>query len=372
MGKKIFFVGNTAWSMYNFRLDVIKALKYLGHEVTVVAPEDGWEKHIIESGIPFIPIQIDNKGTSPFKDLKLLYCLLSIYRKNKPDLIFHYTIKPNIYGSLAARLCKIKSIACVTGAGSVFIKNNLVTKVVIWLFRFSFRFPSEVWFLNQEDKDLFRRYGLVSNKQMRLLPGEGIDIVKFQNREGHNAEKSNNLVILFVGRLLWDKGVGEFVEVARAIRKKWPHVHFKLLGFLDVQNPSAISKEQMNQWVSEGIVTYLGVSKDVRPAMLEADCVVLPSYREGLPRTLLEAACLEKPVITTDVPGCREVVEDEITGFLCRPKDARDLQEKIEKMIRVGKLIRNEMGKAGRRRVREKYEMKIIIEKYKDTINVYG
>jgi glycosyltransferase involved in cell wall biosynthesis len=367
--KRIFFVGNTAWSMYNFRLDVIKALWADGYEVSVIAPEDDWSSKLIKEGIHFIPIKMDNRGTSPLNDLKLFWHLTSLYRKHRPDIVFHYTIKPNIYGSIAAGAFRIYNIACVTGAGSVFIEQTFLTKIVKRLFRFSFKFSKQVWFLNDDDRDLFVTSGLVKPFKCMILPSEGIDTKKFAAKS--YSQKRNEVSFLFLGRLLWDKGIGEYINAARNVKKKHNHVRFKVLGFLDPSNPSAISQRQLEEWIEEGIIQYLGVSSDVREIVLDSDCVVLPSYyREGIPRSLLEAACLGKSVITTDIPGCREVIDDGITGYFCEPRNIIDLQEKMEKIINMDKETRIIMGQAGRTKVIKLYDMHIIIEKYKGVVSI--
>jgi glycosyltransferase involved in cell wall biosynthesis len=365
---KIFLVGNTAWSMYNFRLEVIRALIAHHHEVTVLAPTDAWSEKLIAEEIPYIPVEMDNKGTSPGKDLGLCWRLFGMYKKHKPDLIFHYTIKPNIFGSLAAAACGIRSIACVTGAGTVFIQHSWVTRVVRGLLRIALRFPQQVWFLNSDDMNLFTTHGLVKKDKTKLLPGEGIDTEKFsiQSKSGHNG----SVVFLYLGRLLWDKGIREYVDAAREIKKVHPQVTFQMLGFLDAQNPSAVPRSAIEAWSREGLIEYLGVTDQVSAVIREADCVVLPSYREGIPRSILEAAAMGRPVIATDVPGCREVVDDTITGHLCQPRSVADLKKSMEDMIEIGEERRRAMGNAGRQKVEQTFDIRRIITYYLDVVSL--
>ena len=362
------FVGNTAWSMYNFRLEVLKFFSR-DYNVVVLAPDDAWGAKLLREGITYIPIVIDNKGTSPLNDLKLLWNLVRLYRKYRPSLVFHYTIKPNIYGSTAAALLRIKSIAVVTGVGTVFYKDNILTKWIRRMFRFSFRYPQEVWFLNRDDQELFTSSGLVSPAKSILLPSEGIDTATFKNTSGASNSAGCAFSFLFLGRILWDKGIGEYVEAARNIKKQHSNICFRILGFLDQRNPSAIPPQTVIDWHREGVIEYLGSSDNVKDVILDSDCVVLPSsYREGIPRSLLEAASLEKPVIASDIPGCRDVVVNEVTGYLCKPLSATDLQKKMEKMLLASPDERIKMGKAGREKVKSQFAMGVVLKQYQQSI----
>jgi len=366
--KTLLFVGNTAWSMYNFRLEVLKFFSR-DYNVVVLAPDDAWGTKLVREGITYVPIIIDNKGTSPLNDLKLLWKLYRLYRKYNPSLVFHYTIKPNIYGSAAAALLRIKSIAVVTGVGTVFYKDNILTKWIRWMFRFSFRYPKEIWFLNKDDQELFTSAGLVGSTKSILLPSEGIDTSVFKNTGEASNSASDGFSFLFLGRVLWDKGIGEYVEAARNIKRQYSNIRFRILGFLDQRNPSAISPQTVTSWHQEGVIEYLGSSDNVKDVILGSDCVVLPSsYREGIPRSLLEAASLEKPVIASDIPGCREVVVDEVTGYLCQPMNANDLQKKMEKMLVASPDERIKMGRAGREKVKSQFAMEIILKQYQKSV----
>jgi len=366
--KTLLFVGNTAWSMYNFRLEVLKFFSK-DYNVIVLAPDDAWGAKLLNEGITYIPIVIDNKGTSPLNDLKLFWNLVRLYRKYRPSLVFHYTIKPNIYGSTAAALLRIKSIAVVTGVGTVFYKDNILTKWIRRMFRFSFRYPQEVWFLNRDDQELFTSSGLVSPAKSILLPSEGIDTATFKNTSGASNSAGGTFSFLFLGRILWDKGIGEYVEAARNIKKQYSNICFRILGFLDQRNPSAIRPQTVTDWHREGVIEYLGSSDNVKDVILTSDCVVLPSsYREGIPRSLLEAASLEKPVIASDIPGCRDVVVNEVTGYLCKPMNASDLQKKMEKMFLAPPEERMKMGKAGREKVESQFAIEVILSQYQKSI----
>jgi len=364
----IILVANTAWSLFNFRKGLIQALIAKGYRITIIAPQDDYfANKLIELGTTFIPIEMDVKGANAINDFGLFFKLFKCYKKLKPDIIFHYTIKPNIYGTLAARVLNIKNIAITTGLGYTFIENNLVSKIAHFLYRFSFKWANQIWFLNSDDKDVFLKKKLVSPKKVMVLNGEGIDLDYFSP----DIKTDNIPRFTLISRLLWDKGVGEFVEAARIIKKMHPEVEFAILGFMGVLNPSAISEQQLEKWLEEKIVKYEGSSTDVRPFIIQSTAIVLPSYREGIPRTLLEASAMERPIITSDAVGCREVIEDGKTGFSCKVKDVTSLVRALEKMLALTKEEWIIMGKNGRSKMKEQFNENIIIEHYINTINNY-
>lgn len=368
--QRLLMVCNTSWGIVNFRMGIIKAFQDKGFKVFVIAPYDDSSSILIENGVVFKSVKIDNKGTSPFKDIQLGFQFFRYYKLIKPQLIFHYTIKPNIYGSIAAALARIRSIAFVTGAGYVFSRRSILTSIVEGMFKIAFSFSLEVWFLNKEDVSLFLERKLVSEEKVKLLPGEGINTRLF--KPSGNPDDQRQVTFLFFSRLLWDKGVGIFVEAARLIKEKFPAVKFQILGFLDCENPEAVKREDVQAWEEEGVIEYLGSTKDVRNFILDATCIVLPSfYREGIPRTLLEAASLEKPIITTDNVGCRDVVDDNVTGFLCKVKDVKHLAEKMDLLITMTKEERSTMGKKARRKILDQFDEKFVIEFYIDVLNKY-
>ena len=277
-----------------------------------------------------------------------------------------YTVKPNVYGSLAAHVMGVPVINNVAGLGAVFVKDSRLTGLVRRLYQLALSRSVKVFFQNDDDHQLFVTGGLVDNSVTSVLPGSGIDLAKFSP-----VPLPNKLPIRFllIARMLWDKGVGEFVEAARLLKSRGVKAEFCLLGFLDVQNPAAISRAQMDKWVAAGIVNYLGVSDNVSDEIARADCVVLPSfYREGTPRTLLEAAAMARPIVTTDSVGCREVVDDGINGFLCRPRDSFDLAEKLAQMATLSPGERKAMGLRGREKAERQFDERIVINKYLETI----
>lgn len=366
--KHILLAGNTAWSMYNFRAGLIRELINAGYVVTVVAPaDDNFEKRIEQLGAKFVDITIEAKGTNPIADLKLTMRFWTVFKELKPDFIFFYTIKPNIYGSFAARVRKIPHIAITTGLGYTFLSNNIVAKIARSLYLLAFKGTKEVWFLNKDDYESFLSFKLIPKNKGSILRGEGINLQRF-NASSVQPEK---VTFLLMARMLWDKGVGEFVEASRVLKRKYPTSKFNLLGFIGVDNPSAISERQMTNWMKEGIVEYLGSTNDVVPYLKAASCIVLPSYREGVPITLLEAAAMCKPLVTTDSVGCRDTIDDGVTGYLCSVKNVQSLVEAMEKIILMTPAQRQAMGEAGREKMKREFDEKLVVAHYLDVLSKY-
>ena len=331
------------------------------HEVCTLAPQDEASIKLEDCGCTFINLNINNKGLNPLSDFQLRSRLIKIYKKTQPDVIIHYTIKPVIYGSMAATKQKIPFVNNITGLGTAFIKKNWVTWLVKQLYQSSQKKAGYVFFQNREDQKLFHKENLIPETvPQEIIPGTGIDIKHFALKP---YSKSTPGLFLLIARLIWDKGVGEFVEAARQIKSEFSEAHFQLLGFLDVKNRTAISREQVQEWEAEGVIEYLGDTEDVRPYIEKASCVVLPSYREGLPRTLLEAASMARPIITTDVTGCREVVNHGVNGYLCKPRDAKDLAQKMRDMAKLSIDERRDMGLRGREKIVSEFDEKIMVQK---------
>ncbi len=363
---RIVLVCNTAWAIYTYRQGLIRVLVESGVDVIVIAPRDRTFELLAGMGCRCIELPVASKGTSPRDDLRTLVALYRHYRAIRPHVVFHYTIKPNIYGSIAAKLASVASVAVTTGLGYVFIQQSRAALVAKKLYRFAFRFPREVWFLNRDDLAAFTDQNLlVHPERARLLHGEGVDLDQFAPAP---LPERDEVVFILIGRLLWDKGVGEYVEAARQLRTRYPHARFRLLGPVGVDNPSAISRDEVAAWEREGVIDYAGEAHDVRPFIADADCVVLPSYREGVPRTLMEAAAMSRPAVATDVPGCREVVADGVNGVLCEAKSATSLADALAKMLDMGGAARREMGERGRQKVAEEFDERDVVERYKDLI----
>ena len=356
---------NASWNIVNFRGGLVRALQDEGYRIAALAPPDPWSPKLAEMGVRYEPLAMDKKGVSPARDLLLFGRYLAALRRLRPDAFLGYTAKPNIYGSLAAQALGIPTINNVSGLGTAFIRENWLTRVISLLYRLAFRRSALVFFQNEEDLSLFVERRIVPAAKARLLPGSGIDLARFRPSE---QTRQQPFTFLLVGRLLWDKGVGEFVAAARAVREKAPGARFQLLGFLDAENRTAVPRADVERWVEEGLIDYLGHTDDVQPYLAAADCVVLPSYREGLPRSLLEAAAMGKPLIATAVPGCRHLVDEGVNGFLCAPRDAASLADAMLRMVGLGEAERAELGAASRRKAEGEYDERIVFERYADAI----
>jgi glycosyltransferase involved in cell wall biosynthesis len=359
---------NASWNIVNFRRGLIAALQDAGFKVVALAPPDDYASRFRGIGVEYHSIDMDKQGVSPLRDLQLMLRYRRILRHIRPDVFLAYTAKPNVYGSLAAHSLGIPVINNVSGLGTAFIRQGMLTRIVSALYRVAFRRSSTVFFQNSEDLDLFVAKKLVRDAQARLLPGSGINLQEFRPPAPIAASRES-FAFLLVARLLWDKGVREYVEAARLVRAEEPNARFQLLGFLDVANRTAVARSDVGSWVAEGLIDYLGHADDVRPLIAAADCVVLPSYREGLPRVLLEGAAMGKPLIATDVPGCRQVVDDGRNGFLCTVRDPRSLADAMLKMLRLSDDQWHDMGMAGRQKVEREYDERIAIQRYLIAIN---
>lgn len=366
MSPKIIICTNSSWNLINFRSGLIKGLISHGYEVVAFAPFDEYTSQLKLLGCRYVPLPIDNKGTHPGRDLLLLSRFYKLFRVERPSLFLGYTVKPNVYGSIVAHALDIPVINNVAGLGTVFLKDGWLNRFVRNLYRIALSRSLKVYFQNDDDQNLFVSSSLVSDSVADRLPGSGVDLEKFTPIP---LPARPVLRFLLIARMLWDKGVGEYVEAARLLKLRGLNVECCLLGFLDVKNPAAISRKQMDEWVFEGVVRYLGKSDNVREEIAQADCVVLPSfYREGTPRTLLEAAAMARPIVTTDSVGCRDVVNDGVNGFLCKPKDATDLAEKMEHIVRMSPAEREIMGAHGRAKVEREFDEQIVIRKYLEAI----
>lgn len=368
---RIAVVSNTAWYLFNFRLNLMHALQAAGHTVVAIAPEDDYAPRIVAAGIDLEHVPISGGGTNPVSELRAVHRLWQIFRQQHIDLVLSYTPKGNLYSALACIVSHRAFVPNVSGLGRAFIRKSMVTTVATALYRFCFRRAELVFFQNNDDLSEFVRNRLVHPGKAERLPGSGVDLERFQpsSAEASSSDVTGTPVFLLVARMLWDKGVGEFVDAARLVRRQHPSARFQLLGFLDVANPAAITREQMDQWVKEGVVEYFDPTDDVRPWLAQADCVVLPSsYREGVPRTLLEAAAMARPVITTDAPGCRDTVLDGESGYLCRVRDSEDLGDKMLLFIDLSAQARCEMGRRGRRLVEERFDERIVLDRYLELV----
>jgi glycosyltransferase involved in cell wall biosynthesis len=368
MKKKIVISINTAWNIYNFRAGLIKALIAQGYDVIAIAPPDEYSDRLAALGCRFIALPMDRNGSHPGRDLLLLLRYLHLLRAERPLVYLGYTVKPNVFGSMAAHLLRIPVVNNIAGLGATFISQSFLTRIVRGLYRLGLSRSYRIFFQNKDDRAMFTETGLAHPRISECIPGSGINLAHYTPMP-QRPLLQRPFRFLLVARMLKDKGVYEFVEAARAVRRQFPNTVFQLLGFIDDANPNAVSAEEIADWEREGLMTYLGKTDDVRPYLAATDCVVLPSYREGVPRSLLEAAAMARPIVTTDAVGCREAVDHQVNGLLCRIKDAGDLAEKMMQMVAFSPAERLTMGLAGRKKIETEFDERIVIQKYLDVIN---
>lgn len=363
---KVVICNSTTWYTYNFRLPLIFSLMKEGYEVVVVAPFDDYTTKLRELGCETIKIDLKSWGQDIYEEAMAILQYYNIFASLRPLVILNFTPKPNIYGAFAARFLGYPCISNVAGLGKAYAAGGLLNYFVRLLYRFSQGSVHCIFFQNRDDLKLFVDAKIATPRQAKLLPGSGIELDKFSPRP---AQAHEGVWFLLIARLIWEKGIGEYVEAARLVKALHPSARFQLIGYIDQDNPSAIPETEVTGWVNEGVIEWLRRQADVRPFIAEADCVVLPSYyREGTPRTLLEAASMAKPIIAADSIGCREPVDDGVNGFLCKPRDFRDLSEKMLRIIEMGSLERNRMGQAGRKKMEDEYDSSIVVAKYLEQI----
>ena len=366
--KTILFVANSSWNLANFRAPIIAALKDKGYKVAAVVPDDDGAARLRESGVEVHPVDVDARGLSPLRDSRLLIDYFKRLRRIRPAAMFAFTIKPNIYASIAAAKLGIPVINTISGLGTGFLSSSLLKALVTRLYRGALGSSKRVFFHNEEDRDLFVEHGIVSAAQAAVVAGSGVDLSHFQPVERSGDEHSP--VFLFIGRLLTDKGAVEFAEAASIVRKS-RESSFRMLGALD-NHPKAAPRDVMHAHAADCTVELLGPAEDVRPYIAEADCIVLPSYREGLPRVLLEAAAMATPVIATDVPGCRQAVEDRVTGLLCQARSADSLARAMADFADMPCGRRMAMGKAARAKAEREFSEAGVVAAYLDELRKSG
>jgi glycosyltransferase involved in cell wall biosynthesis len=363
---KIVITTNSSWNVYNFRLGLIRTLLEEGFLVFVIAPKDEYFSKLEQAGIKCFDIGIDNKGTNPIFDSFLVFKYLKHLRNIRPQLMLSYTIKSNVYGNIAAQMLGIPVINTVSGLGTIFIKRNIVSYIGSLLYYLSFKKTDWVFFHNQTDRDYFIKKKIVKNDNSAVVGGSGVDLSKFD----YNRQYNKGQQFLFVGRLLGDKGIREYINAAKKIIENNQSTKFIIIGELGSKNNTAITEKELNDLINHPQIIYKGKSDNIKEELELADVMVLPSYREGLSKSLIEAAAMKLPIITTDVPGCREVVVHGVNGYLCHPKNQEDLFNKILEMTNLTEEERVQMGKESRIIVEKNFDEKIVISKYLEKISV--
>jgi glycosyltransferase involved in cell wall biosynthesis len=352
---------NTSWYLYNFRASTLRALLNEGYRVVCLSPADGYEKQLLEIGCEWRSLPFDREGANPLRELALLYAFWREYRQLKPVVAFHFTIKNNVYGTWAARFWGIPAVNNISGLGTAFIRRGVVPAMGRLLYRLSQPLAEHVFCQNQEDAELLLAKGLVRKERFTVLPGSGVDLQRFHPGLRAPRETGTPVRLLYAGRMLADKGLFELLAAMEKVNSDTKRCHLTLCGFAGTGNVSAIPEGTLEQWAKREDVSVLPPSNDMPGVFANADVVVLPSYREGMPRTLLEAGAMGLPVVTTDVPGCRAAVIDGVTGLLCQVKSSDSLAEALSHMLQMSDQEREKMGGDGRSRVETEFDERIVV-----------
>lgn len=362
--RAVLLAANSSWNLVNFRAPIIAALQQRGYRVLAAVPSDSAVQALRALGVEIHPVPVDARGISPLRDAHLFFSYRNLLRRLRPAAFFGFTAKPNIYGSAAAGYIGVPVINTITGLGTGFLSGRVLESIVSSLYRWGLRQSQCVFFHNPEDRDLFVTQGLIAPHQTAIVPGSGVDLRHFSPAPVRDAVGTPSF--LFIGRFLKDKGAIEFAQAA-AMVKKSKMARFQMLGSIE-DHPKAAPRELFRDLVRDGTIELLGPTDDVRPFIADTDCVVLPSYREGLPRVLLEASAMGKPVVATDVPGCRQALENGVTGLLCSARSVSSLAEAMTRIAEMSPKDRASMGARGRQKAEREFSQERVVEAYLDAL----
>ncbi|TDT43443.1 glycosyltransferase involved in cell wall biosynthesis [Halospina denitrificans] len=364
----VFLTSNTSWYLYNFRRSTIQALHERGCRVICLSPPDDFSSRLVdELGAEHLPLPLDGKSTGAVQELRSLWFIRKVMRQYRPDFVFNFTVKMNIYCGLVCAMQKIPFANNISGLGTAFIHDSWLFRRVRQVYGMVNRRAERLFFQNSEDQAVFQRYGLMGNVPTTLLPGSGVDLAHFEHAP---MPESGPVTFLLIGRLLGDKGIREYADACRQLKHDGVPSRCLLLGQLGVSNRTAIERAEVEGWQSEGILEYLGETDDVRPILREAHVLVLPSYREGMPRTVLEAAAMGRPAIVTDVPGCREAVEPDVTGWLCEVRDSASLAARMRECCERPLSDLAGFGASARERMEARFSETIVVNAYLKCLGV--
>ena len=362
---KILLLANTDWYLYNFRRSLALAVKSQGYQVLLLSPPGPYGEKLRALGLRWEPVPMDRRSLNPLREVRLLAWLVSVFRRERPALVHGFTIKCAVYGSLAARMaCVPARVNAVAGMGYVFTSNDFKARLLRGPVRALLRLAlggqgARLVLQNPDDVAMFEGAGLVASEQVRLIPGSGVDLQRFVPAERLRGEGAA-MTVLLAARLLWDKGLAEFIEAIRLLRDQGRPLRFLLAGTPDPGNPAAVPEDTVRGWAAEGLLEWLGHVDDMPALLATVDAVVLPSYREGLPKTLIEAAACALPLVTTDVPGCREVVTDGEDGLRVSVRDGAALAAAIARLQDDPALARR-LGEAARVKALDRFDERVVV-----------
>ncbi len=362
MKGNILVLTNNIGGLHSFRKEVMKAIIDNGYELYISEPDDDERvKYFEEIGCHIIKTIFDRRGMNPIADFKLLLTYSKLIKKLKPVAVLSYTIKPNVYGGIACRLTGTPLIANVTGLGDAIENGGWLKNLTTLLYKFGIGKAFQVFFQNKTNRDFCISYGIADEKSI-VLPGSGVNLVHHSFQE---YPAGGVIKFLFIARLLKDKGTEEYFEAARAIKVKYPQTEFQIIGWIE-----GAYKQQLDELVKEGTIKYLGTTTDIRPYLSDVHCTIMPSYHEGMSNVNLESAANGRPVITTNVPGCRETVDDGRTGYLVEARSAQSLMDGVEKFLMLSYTQKRLMGQEGRRKMEQEFDRQIVVEKYLNALAV--
>ena len=357
---KILFSDNSLWGLLNFRGYIIQYFLSKGYDVVLVAPMDQEGSQMtIPCGVKYVPITMCRAGTNPIEDIQYYFRIRKIYKQERPDYIFHYTIKPNIYGTIAAKSLRIPTTVMIAGLGYAFTENTISSYIARLMYKFALRYTQYAFVLNKSNYDVLIRENIISpSKLIWLKGGEGVDLDKFAYAD---MPKNSKPRFLMMSRLLYDKGYTEFVCAAASLKSK---ATFVVMGAIDPR-PTAVPLDVIQADSASNIIEYIAFTPDVQMQIKQSDCIVLPSYYgEGLSRVLMEACAMGRPIICSNISGCKETVDDSINGFLCQPRDVDSLINCCQKFMSLSPEQREQMGYASRQKAEKEFDEKIVIRQY--------
>ncbi len=363
MKKKILFLSNHFITLYNFRKELIQKLVKEGHEVYLSMPKAEENSYFADMGCKIIETSVDRRGINPVRDFVLIINYIKIMKKVKPDIIFSYTIKPNIYGCIASNLTRYKQVSNITGTGATFLNDTGVSKIVKLLYKISIKQSYKVFFQNDGDRDFF-----VANKMVKdnydLLPGSGVNLDQYELCDLPEGEEVN---FIFIGRVMKVKGIDEYLECAKVVKQQYPNANFYVVGFIEEES----YKDIIDEYHKEGIINYLGFQKDIKSWIKKCHCTILPSHGgEGVPNVLLESAAMGRICIASNINGSRDVITDEVTGYLFNAKESNDLINKVYQFINLEYMQKRLMGESGRKKIGGEFDREIVIQKYLKEIEI--
>lgn len=362
MAKRILFLANHFITLYSFRKEMIGRMVSEGHEVYLSLPESEENEYFEKMGCKIIPTEIDRRGVNPIKDMKLLRFYRRMIPGIAPDIIFSYTIKPNIYGTFASNSCGVKQVCNITGTGATFLKPNLISSICQILYRVSVRKCYKVFFQNRGDKEFFLKHKMVRESNCAMLPGSGCNLVQHRFLPMPEGDDVN---FIYIGRVMKLKGIDEYLECAKRIHSKYPSAHFLIAGW----NEEEEYMEKVNAAQNEGYVEYIGFRKDIDQWIAKCHCTILASHGgEGVPNVLLESAATGRACIASEINGSKDAVDDGVTGYLFKTGNSDDLISKVELFLGLSKEQRSAMGYAGRQKIEREFDREIVIGTYMDEV----